>query len=105
MAAARDPVSHQSERQARPGRGLAAPLVAELASAAAELQADLLGVLVPLAPLVPLVPLVVSLPVLRQPPLPEPERVLAAPNPPPSRPAPSLLSSWALAAVRSPASL
>jgi hypothetical protein len=102
VAAARDPVSHQSERQARPGRGLAAHLVAELASAAAEPQADLLGVLVPLAPLVPLV---VSLPVLRQPPLPEPERVLAAPNPPPSRLAPSLLSSWALAAVRSPASL
>jgi len=34
-------------------------LVAELASAAAELRADSLGVLVPLAPLVPLVPLVV----------------------------------------------
>ena len=102
MAAARDPVSHQSERQARPGRGLAAHLVAELASAAAELQADLLGVLVPLAPLVPLV---ASLPVLRQPPLTEPERLLAAPNLPPSRPALSLLSSWVLAAVRSPASL
>jgi hypothetical protein len=102
VAAARDPVSHQPERQARPGRGPAAHLVGELASAAAELQADLLGALVRQAPLVPLV---VSLPVHRQPPLPEPERLLAALNLPPSRPALSLLSSWALAAVRSPASL
>jgi hypothetical protein len=99
VAAARDPASHQSERLARPDRGLAAHLVAERVSAAPELRVDLVGALVPP------VPLAVSLLVLRQQPVPEPERVLAAPNLPPWRPALSSLSSWVLAAVRSPASL
>jgi hypothetical protein len=102
VAAARELAPHQLGQRERPGREPAAHLVAERGSAAAEQRADLLGALVPLAPLVPLVE---SLPVLRQPPLTEPARVLPAPNLPPLRPALSLLSSWVLAAVRSPASL
>jgi hypothetical protein len=115
VGAVRDPASHQSEQRARLGRGPAARLDAEPVSAAAGLAADLVvpleaDLLVPpeadlLAPLVPLARPLASLPVLRQPPLPAPERVLPEPNQPSSRPALSLLSSWVPVAARSPASL
>jgi hypothetical protein len=115
VAAVRDPASHQSERRARLGRVPVARLVADQASPAAELGADLAVPLradlpVPLqadwlVPLVPLARRVASPPVLRQAPLLEPQRVLPAPNRLPLRRALSLLSSWEPAVVHLPASL